>query len=83
MILLFRAALNEKLATTKICLLYVFLFSDLTYFVVVDFWWLLVVVVIVGGGGGGAPRKMKEKKANTDMCRLRQTTKWPARYKIL
>jgi len=27
--------------------------------------------------------KMKEKKANTDMCRLRQTTKWPARYKIL
>jgi len=64
MILLFRAALNEKLATTKICLLYVFLFfSDLTYFVVVDFWWFLVVVVVVGGGGGGAPRKNERKES--------------------
>jgi len=38
-------------------------FSDLTYFVVVDFWWLLVVVVIVGGGGGGAPRKNERKES--------------------
>lgn len=40
-----------------------FSFSDLTYFVVVDFWWFLVVVVVVGGGGGGAPRKNERKES--------------------